>query len=462
MFENRSFDHLLGHLDHGSLTPITAETKNVKDVSNPDGGFCEARFLSGDKDVGVDPGHGFPDVVRQLTENEPREDGPPLAHDAITMGGFAWNYARQLVDKGKDPDDACHIMGCHTAEQLPVLTTLAREFAVCSQWFCSVPSETWPNRLFVHGAQSEGLLHNVIRPYTHRTTFDTLADAKVSWAVYAGDIPQAAAYFEVLDVFQDRFNPLPEFFEDVRDNTLPSYSFLEPRHFKRVDSQHPTHSVILGDQLLRSVYTALAANPRVWESTLLIVTWDEHGGFHDRVRPPKTVAPFAKRPGEERFAFDILGVRVPAVIVSPFIAKGTIDDEVHDHASVIRTVHEVLGVDECLTARDEHAKTVLPLLTGDEPRTPPDLPPAPSAPRLMRAITPQASPEPVELDDLQRSLVELTRLLDQHRAPRLRRLSPPVVQELPSSATPTEIDLLVSHFQHEHMGDRGERLSRQP
>jgi phospholipase C len=454
MFENRSFDHLLGHLDHGPLDPITSECRNVKDVSDPHGEWCEAYFLDGDADVVVDPGHGFDDVVRQLTEND-----PPLSHGDITMGGFAWNYARRLVDKGKDPERACEIMGCHAEQQVPVLTELAREFAVCSNWFCSVPSETWPNRLFAHGAQSEGLLHNVVRPYTHTTTFDTLADAKVSWAVYAGDVPQAAAYFELLDAFKDRFNPLSEFFEDVRDDTLPSYSFIEPRHFVRIDSQHPTHSVLVGDQLLRSVYTALAANPEVWASTLLIVTWDEHGGFYDRVPPPKTTPPREGQKGDYDFGFDILGVRVPAIVVSPYIPAGTVDDEVHDHASIVRIVHEELGVDKVLTARDENAATVRHLLTLEDPRRPPDLPAPPR--RVRRAVARQHVSEPVELDDLQQSLIELTRQLDAERAPRLRRVTPPVVEQAPTTASQVELDELVSHFQLEHMGNRDARLDRE-
>ena len=312
MFENRSFDHLLGHLDHGGLQPVTDATTNVETTSDPGGRTCAAHFLPSDADVSVDPGHGFEDVCRQLTEQN-----PPLVFDHITMGGFAQDYARRLVDKGKDAARACEIMGCHSAEQVPALSTLAREFAVCSRWFCSVPSETWPNRLFAHAAQSDGLLKNVVKHYTHPTTFSTLSEQRISWAVYAGDIPQAAAYFDLVDAFKDRFNTLAEFFEDVRDDTLPAYSFLEPRHFVRVDSQHPTHSVILGDQLLRSVYAALAANPDVWQSLLLLVTWDEHGGFPDRQPPPRTVPPFAGMHGDYGFGFDLLGVRVPAVIVVP-------------------------------------------------------------------------------------------------------------------------------------------------
>jgi phospholipase C len=150
MLENRSFDHLLGHLDHGGLIPITEDTGNPSDDSDPESPRCNVHFWPTDRDVPVDPGHTFRNVVRQLTGGDPL-----LRYDAIDMGGFASDYARRLAEYDWDPGLACAIMGCHTGERLPVLSTLAREFAVCSRWFCSVPGTTWPNRLFAHAAQSE-------------------------------------------------------------------------------------------------------------------------------------------------------------------------------------------------------------------------------------------------------------------------------------------------------------------
>ena len=102
MLENRSFDHMLGHLDHGGLVPVTERIGNVTDVSDPDGPLCNAHFWPTDRDVSVDPGHEFADVVRQLTS-----DDPPLRYEAIDMGGFAWNYTRRLVELNRDPSSAC-------------------------------------------------------------------------------------------------------------------------------------------------------------------------------------------------------------------------------------------------------------------------------------------------------------------------------------------------------------------
>ena len=450
MLENRSFDHMLGHLDHGGLTPIDEATDNVKDVSDPEGPRCSVHFWPTDRDVTVDPGHSFADVVRQLTG-----DDPPLRHDAVDMSGFAWNYARQLVDRNQDPGLAGDIMGCHTAEQVPVLSTLAREFAVCSRWFSSVPSETWPNRLFAHAAQSDGLVHNRVRLYSHRSVFDALSDARISWAVYAGDIPQAAAYFELRDAFRDRFNTFGEFLDDVRDGTLPKYSFLEPRHFRRVDSQHPTHSVTPGDEFLRRVYDALRSNQDIWPGTLLLITYDEHGGFFDREPPQRTVPPNDKMENEFGFAFDLLGVRVPAVVVSPYIPRGTVDDAVHDHTSIVRTVLDAFGIDERLTNRDEQATSVLALRTASDARVAPDLPPA--RPELTSELL--ETPPTVVLDDLQASLIELARLLDEQRGAEDIGLETGVADlEAGDPVLDYQLEQLVERFRERHLGDRGSRL----
>jgi phospholipase C len=449
MLENRSFDHMLGHLDHGGLVPIAEEVGNVKDVSDPDGPRCNVHFWPTDRDVSVDPGHEFADVGRQLTG-----DDPPLRYEAIDMSGFAWNHARRLVELNEDPGLACEIMGCHTAERVPVLSTLAREFAVCSRWFCSVPGTTWPNRLFAHAAQSDGLVRDEIRLYRHRSVFDVLSDARIPWAVYAGDIPQAAAYFRLKDVFRDRFNTFGEFLDDVREGTLPKYSFIEPRHFRRVDSQHPTHSVTLGDEFLRRVYDALKANEDIWATTLLIITYDEHGGFFDREPPPRTVPPSDEMENDFGFTFDLLGVRVPAVVVSPHIPARTVDDGLHDHASIVRTVFDAFDIDERHTNRDMHATSVLPLLTASEPRPAPDLPPAsPARAELEGAPT-------VILDDLQASLIQLVRLLDeQHGASDIGLEAGVAHLEAGNSVLDIQLEQLVEGFREQHLGDRRARLT---
>ncbi len=433
MFENRSFDHLLGHLSHGGLEPAP-----------PD------RLLTSDADVTVDPSHGFEDVVRQLTGAP-----PPLLYDAITMSGFEDNYRSRLPATGSA--GATEIMGCHTAQQLPTISTLAQKYAVCSRWFCSVPSETWPNRLFAHSATSDGLLHNDYRLYHDRTIFHALQDANVSWAVYAGDVPQAAVYVELGDAFKHRFNPLSDFFDDVNDGTLPAYSFIEPHHFIGVDSQHPVHSVMLGDQLLRRVYQALANNPEVWQSTLLLVTWDEHGGFPDRQTPPRTVAPRAGMTADDGFAFDILGIRVPALVISPYVPQGDVDDTLYDHSSIVRSVLGNFGIDEHLTDRDAQANTVLALASLADPRSPAALPAPP--PAIAQAVAAEVPPAQMQLDDFQDDLRRMVGQLDDARAPVHPSLAP-VAATMDRTPAPADVDRLVAQFRLQHMGRRTERVQK--
>jgi phospholipase C len=232
------------------------------------------------------------------------------------------------------------------------------------------------------------------------------------------------------------------------------YSFIEPRHFRRVDSQHPTHSVTLGDEFVRRVYDALKGNRDIWPTTVLIITYDEHGGFFDRQPPQRTVPPNDKMDNDFGFTFDLLGVRVPAVVVSPHIPARTVDDALHDHASIARTVFDAFGIEERLTNRDMYATSVLPLLTASEPRCAPDLPPARPAPAEL-----EGAPT-VVLDDLQASLIELVRLLDEQRgAPDIGLESGVSELEAGDPVLDIQLEQLVEGFRDRHLGDRRGRLT---
>jgi Phosphoesterase family len=221
MFENRSFDHMLGLLDHGGLVPVTEEPiPNPINPSDPASEVAVAFALDKEGGLDADPKHGYPDVMRQLSANT----GPWQAPYELTNSGFAWNYQERRHAPGKQA------LGCHTAALLPVLSTLAREYAICSRWHCSLPSETWPNRLFAHAATSDDLVENEIRFYDNRTIFEALSSAGHSWHIYAGDIPQVAAYPELH--FHDgefRFSRLGSFFDHARDGRLPKPGRLPPR-----------------------------------------------------------------------------------------------------------------------------------------------------------------------------------------------------------------------------------------
>jgi phospholipase C len=383
MLENRSFDHLLGFSNLQGIDAVTGQPTTIAGLDpahdwnlGPDG---KKVVVSSPADWAMpyDPGHDFPDVEEQLC-------GVNGKYPHINNSGFVANYA--TVDR-TNPGE---IMKCYSPGQLPVLTTLAREFAVCDHWFSSMPGPTWPNRFFIHAASSGGLDHspptaNMIGSlfdgynFDNGTIYDRFDHARVSWTIYKGDpFPQALSISGmIVRLAEGRFRDFEDFSSDVNDpGYTTSYAFIEPDYhilsdFVCGNSQHPKDDITRGEALIKSIYETIRHSPH-WESSLLIITYDEHGGFYDHVPPPQTVAPGDKptNPDNSHFAFDFkqLGVRVPAVIVSPLIPRGTIDHTVYDHTSVLATVEHIFGVPP-LTERDKQAHTLNHLYSLATPRT---------------------------------------------------------------------------------------------
>ncbi len=386
MLENRSFDHMLGFsnilgIDAVSGRLVGIEGLYANNTWNLDQhGNKIFATTPADWAMPFDPGHEFNDVKEQLC-------GAGGAYPHITNSGFVTSYSKI------DPTHPGEIMKCYAPDQLPVLTTLAREFAVCDHWFSSLPGPTWPNRFFVHAASSGGLDHSpspltsagsiLLNGYRfeHGTIFDRLDKANLSWTIYKGDaFPQALSISGMnVRALEGRFKDFDDFSGDVSNaNFSTSYIFIEPNYghvltgdFTYGNSQHPKDDVTRGEGLLKTIYETIRNSP-VWDSSLLIVTYDEHGGFYDHVPPPQTVAPgdAITDPGNNinHFDFKQIGVRVPAVIISPLIARGIIDSTVYDHSSVLATIESIFGL-QPLTERDKQANTLNHLFTLTIPRT---------------------------------------------------------------------------------------------
>jgi phospholipase C len=348
MLENRSFDNLFGS-PNWMGDKINGLTGNE---TNPDGKGETVQVWNapaGEKDSWFptpDPGELFADINEQLGVDPA---GPP-------MSGFAANYSR----KGGAAKDIMHYF---TPEQVPALTALASSYAICDAWYASAPCQTWPNRFFVHTATADGYENNSPAhfPYLMPTIFNALDDkVPYGWEIYFHDFPQALTLGRLWDHL-DHFKPFPDFLDDARHGHLPSYSFIEPRYFADADwpnDMHPPHNVRYGDQLVDTVYNALKNSP-CWESTMLVVIFDEHGGCYDHVPPPPAVPPAPPKPGQ-KFAFDRYGVRIPAVIASPLIAPGTVlraapGSQPYDHTSIISTLRKRFGIAQPLTERDRNA-----------------------------------------------------------------------------------------------------------
>jgi phospholipase C len=278
------------------------------------------------------------------------------------------------------------------ADQLPVLTRLAGEFALCDHWFSSIPGPTWPNRLFIHAGSSAGLdgsptslssAEALIHGYQFEngTLYDRLNQAGLPWHIVEGDaLPQSLTIGGMLQHAVDgRFMHFHDFLERVNDPAFTdAYVFIEPHYghvlmdgsnFKCGNSQHPLDDVTRGERLLKDIYEAVRNSPH-WMTSVLVVTYDEHGGFYDHVAPPPAVPPgdrFAPESNRHGFRFDQLGVRVPAVIISPHVGRGVIDHTVYDHTSLLATVEQLFGLGP-LTQRDARAARFEHLFLATSPR----------------------------------------------------------------------------------------------
>jgi phospholipase C len=374
MMENRSFDHSLGFLKSAAykIDGLNGNETNPDSQGVPVKVTPDARYAG---DFTPDPGHDFISVNQQIFDNV-QGTGVP------TMQGFVKAYQGKTGNVAKSHN----IMKCFAPGRLPALTTLAQQFAVCDRWFASVPGPTLPNRAFVYGATSLGRVDMNPIYLTLKTIFERLDQNGVSSKIYYNDWCLGLANGYILKNARKFLSFFDDFLKDCRQNKLPAYSFIEPRYndfsdrgqFFPAADQHPDHNVFQGEIVIKAVYDAIRSNQQTWESTLLVITYDEHGGLYDHVSPPATTNPGDQPPGP--FNFDRLGVRVPAVLVSPFIPKGTIigtvitdngQDKVFDHTSIIATARKLFLNDfanSFLTERDRHARTFEDCLTLTAPR----------------------------------------------------------------------------------------------
>lgn len=422
MLENRSFDNILGWLYDPNNKPPFDEVPpgqsfdgvSGKDLSNPrpGGGVVPVGKGTVMTDPFPDPNEPYDQVYAQMYNQNPPPTPIPNTTEPPNMQGFVINYAEAINQAftakivPTDPPDPGIIMNGFTPESLPVINGLANAYAVCDHWFSSVPTQTFPNRSFVHAATSSGYVYNSWKTGRHlwdvgmllnktTTIYDLLEEAKVSWKIYHGGpflLCNALLIQEKLWKYVPlgkHFFPMEQFLKDAQQsNGLPSYSFIEPnmmcsKKYGPENDMHPAYAitdtgaptnVLYGEELIYTVYNALKQSPD-WNSTLLIITFDEHGGCYDHVSPePLAVSPDGvvippDQPGGSGFTFNRFGVRVPAVLVSPLIKQGTVCNSQFDHTSIIKTAANRWLNGQHLNERDRTASDVSEVLTLSEPRT---------------------------------------------------------------------------------------------
>jgi len=400
MMENHSFDNLLGWLP--GVGDLDGTEYNLLDPTDPN-----SQHVMVGKQASYctypDPNHSFSGTgVQDFAPNPAPVSG---GLDKATMGGFVASYVK---DGSKQPSD---IMQCYTPDQVPVLSALATNFRACSAYHASVPGPTGPNRMFMHAATSTGYNGGVYDgyPINATTIYEHLNSSGYSWAIHFHDFTTAHGIYP-LNTYTDGFvqdDKFEQFFDDIDHGRLNNYTFLvpllSPYVFNgtldaAVNTQHPFTDIRLGESLIKRVYEKIRSSS-YWNEILLIINYDEHGGFWDKAKPVATVNPTPQLPSHPSpFGFDRLGVRVPAILISPWLATA-VDDTVYDHTSVLATIKNVFELPSFLAARDAQANAmdrgILPQPRTDCPVT---LPPVPVNPPICLLTPENGGPNDLALE----------------------------------------------------------------
>ncbi|MHB1875854.1 MAG: alkaline phosphatase family protein, partial [Streptosporangiaceae bacterium] len=278
------------------------------------------------------------------------------------------------------------------------------------------PTETMPDRAFTCAATSQGHMDDKTRTFTTPSIFGLLGSHGQTWGIYGYDAEPLTrrTFTDIESAPGGSIGTFADFTAAAAAGTLPAFTFLEPAWSATGNSQHPNYDVALGEQLIHDVYEALRAGAN-WAQTLLVITYDEHGGCYDHVPPPSGAVPPDNTVGEFGFDFTRFGVRVPAVLVSPLIAAGTVyrapaGGPPLDHTSILKTVEQRFGL-PALTARDAAAPGFGDVLTLASPRTD-DVLAGVTVP-VSGGATPAAA-EPSHLQEVQADLISRQYPAGQH------------------------------------------------
>uniref|UniRef100_A0A803PVE8 Non-specific phospholipase C1 n=1 Tax=Cannabis sativa TaxID=3483 RepID=A0A803PVE8_CANSA len=418
VMENRSFDHVLGWLKstRPDIDGLTGEESNRVLVTDPE---SPKVFVSDDAlFVDSDPGHSFQAIREQIFGSNDTTANPPR------MNGFAQQAESQTPGMSKT------VMSGFKPGVLPVYTELANEFAIFDRWFASVPASTQPNRFYVHSATSHGATSNVRKDLIHgfpqKTIFDSLDENGLTFGIYYQNIP-ATLFYKSLRKLKHVVNfhsYALKFKLHAMLGKLPNYVVIEQRYFDvellPANDDHPSHDVSLGQKFVKEVYETLRKSPQ-WKEMALLITYDEHGGFYDHVPTPASGVPSPDGivgPDPFYFRFDRLGVRVPTILVSPWIDKATVIHEPdgptpsshYEHSSIPATVKKLFKLkSNFLTKRDAWAGSFEKYFSiRDTPRD--DCPE--TLPEVKTSLRPWGPKEDAKLSEFQVEMIQLASQLN--------------------------------------------------
>ena len=368
MQENRSFDHYLGRLHSEGKRKSEGEPANA---SNPDPTSPTGAFI----------GNFHQTRYCEVADLDHSWSGTHREWDGGAMDGF--------TAQNVDPDDptGSRTIGWYDRQDLPFYYKLYKRFATADRYFCSVLSQTFPNRFYLLAATSFGHIRNDFPMSTNDwapaggTIFERLDQGGVTWKIYASQFGFASLFAYVRNTRAANVVPIANYFTDAQNGTLPQVAFVDPIFLGAPNvenDEHPPANVQVGQEFVSRVVRALFTSPQ-WSSSALFLTYDEHGGYYDHVPPPPACQPdgilpmlnMTDVPGD----FDRFGIRVPFVAVSPYSRRKFVSHRNYDHTSILRFIETRFDL-PALTARDANADPMLDLFDFRRPRfrRPPSLP----------------------------------------------------------------------------------------
>jgi phospholipase C len=383
MMENHSFDNLLGGMSQTrpDVSGLSFDPSGQPQNFNPAAAPMPAEVKA------------FPLQTTAQAKNV--SQSWKATHEQINHGAMD-GFVRAA--KAVEP------MGYYTPEVLPFAYSLANTFTLANRWFSSVPGPTYPNRRFLmagtaYGGTVTGPETLLDPPPPHGTIFDRLSDHHINWCNYFSDIPMTAVIPSIMIKHSSCLAPISKFFHDCQAGTLPAVSFVDPglgavsaigaaldslpfpvkevlkvlgADFENAgpgETQEDPQDMYYGEAWAHRLVEAVLQS-RKWARTLLIYTYDEHGGYFDHVPPPRAIPPDsippALSPGDPPGGYDTYGPRVPAIVVSPYSKPGGITNKIHDHTSVLATIEAKWNL-PALTLRDANATHIMDFLNPDEP-----------------------------------------------------------------------------------------------
>lgn len=439
MLENRSFDHLFGFLKHSKkFNGLTGQEYNPKTKLDN----TKIYVNKSDKPyIEPDPPHSHAEVMQQI------DLGLGSKNDGFV---HAFLEKQKLRGGASKAEEIMSVLDPTTSKKCGfIMAELAKRFVLCDNYFSSVPGETWPNRNYIQAATSHGEVDIKLKFYTDETVYERLAKNGHTWQIYHDGVPQTWAFPKLWFLSKGGFRHFDHFAADVKNDRLANYTFIEPKHFSlggNTNNMHPGNNSTdrdtdfkAAENLVAYIYNLLNTNKKVFNKTLFIVTFDEHGGFYDHVEPPACVPPDSYINNGSQFKFDKLGIRIPTILISNKFKTSHVDSTLYDHSSVVKSVLQNFGINSSLTERDKNANNIIePNILQRKKNNLPDVQSHIIAPTFsVRGDT--TEPEP---NEFQKELMELAANVDQVMDPNydkvmsnIKALNQPIVR---GSSTKTD------------------------